>query len=102
MTQYLYIVSMDIPENLESEFNRIYDTQHIPNILNVSGVESCTRYRTSSTDVDGTAKYTAIYEITDPGVPFSKEWQGESDKGDWPVQIRPGTLNRSHIVLEKL
>ena len=45
MTQYLYIVSMDIPENLESEFNRIYDTQHIPNILNVSGVESCTRYR---------------------------------------------------------
>ena len=102
MTQYLYIVSMDIPENLESEFNRIYDTQHIPNILNVSGVESCTRYRTSSTDVDGTAKYTAIYEITDPEVPFSKEWQGESYKGDWPVQIRPGTLNSSHIVLEKL
>ena len=102
MARYLYIVSMDIPESLESEFNRIYDTQHIPNILNVNGVESCTRYKMASTDVDGTAKYTAIYEITDPEVPFSKEWQGESDKGDWPVQIRPGTLNRSHIVLEKL
>ena len=35
MADYLYIVQMDIPADKEADFNRIYDTQHVPNILTV-------------------------------------------------------------------
>ena len=44
MADYIYLVQMDIPEELEADFNRIYDTQHIPNIVKAPGVHSCTRY----------------------------------------------------------
>ncbi len=53
MADYLYIVQMDIPADKEADFNRIYDTQHVPNILTVPGVESCTRFKLWSADVDG-------------------------------------------------
>jgi hypothetical protein len=100
--EYMYLVQMDIPLELESEFNHIYDTQHVPNILNVDGVSNCVRYKLVSSDVEGTAKYAAVYIVSDPDIPFSNEWTVESDKGDWSMNIRPGTLNRSHIVYEKL
>ena len=38
MGDYAYLVMMDIPEEMEDEFNRIYDTQHVPNIVKAPGV----------------------------------------------------------------
>ena len=38
MSHYLYVVQMDVPPQLENDFNRIYDTQHIPEIMKVPGV----------------------------------------------------------------
>ena len=35
MADYVYHVQMDVPTELEGDFHRIYDTQHIPNILAV-------------------------------------------------------------------
>jgi hypothetical protein len=35
MSLYLYVVQMDVPPELEDDFNRIYDTQHIPEIMKV-------------------------------------------------------------------
>ena len=70
MKEYMYLVQMDIPTELESEFNRIYDTQHISNILNVEGVSSCVRYKLVSSDVEGTAQYAAVYMVSDPNIPF--------------------------------
>ena len=43
MADFLYVVQLDIPADLEDDFNRIYDTQHVPEILQVPGVRSCTR-----------------------------------------------------------
>ncbi len=37
MADYMYLVQMDIPAALEDEFNRIYDTQHVPNIVKAPG-----------------------------------------------------------------
>ena len=102
MAKYIYMVQMDVPAELEDDFNRIYDTQHVPNLLNAPGVESCTRYRLSSTDVDGVARYAALYEIDSPEVPQSAGWKAQSDKGDWPAQIRPHTTNRSHHIFQKI
>ena len=40
---HVYIVQMDIPAEHEAEFNRIYDTEHVPALTKVPGVRGCTR-----------------------------------------------------------
>ena len=102
MADYIHLVQMDIPAEHEEAFNRIYDTQHVPNILNVPGCHGCTRYRLESADVDGVARYAAIYEVDSSEVPFSDGWKAEGEKGDWPGQIRPHTTNRSHMMFRKI
>ena len=101
MADYIYLVQMDIPAAMEAEFNRVYDTQHVPNILKAPGVHSCTRYRLVSADVDGVARYAALYEVDSPDIPESAGWKAESEKGDWPTRIRPHTTNRSHLIFRK-
>ena len=102
MADYIYLVQMDVPEELENEFNRIYDTEHVPNILQAPGVHSCTRYRLESTDAEGVARYAAVYEIDSPDIPQTDGWKAESEKGDWPTMIRPHTTNRSHHILRRI
>ncbi|MCH8745212.1 MAG: hypothetical protein IIB31_06150 [Chloroflexi bacterium] len=101
MADYIYWVQMDIPADKEEEFNRVYDTQHVPNIIKAPGVHSCTRYKLVSADVDGVARYAAVYEVDSPEVPTSDGWKAESEKGDWPTLIRPYTTNRSHLIFKK-
>lgn len=102
MAGYIYLVQMDIPEELEADFNRIYDTQHIPNILNAPGVHSCTRYKLESADVAGVARYAALYEVDSPDTPHTDAWIAASDTGDWATLIRPHTANRSHSIYRRL
>jgi hypothetical protein len=83
MADYVYLVQMDIPADLEDEFNRIYDTEHVPNILQAPGVHGCTRYRIESTNASGMARYAAVYDIDSPDVPSSAGWLVESEKGAW-------------------
>jgi hypothetical protein len=42
---YIYVVQMNIPAEHEAEFNRVYDTQHVPMLRQVPGVRNVTRYR---------------------------------------------------------
>ena len=102
MAGYIYLVQMDVPEELEDDFNRIYDTQHVPNILKAPGVLSCNRYRLESTDAPGVARYAAVYGIESPDTPQSDGWKAESEKGDWPTLIRPHTTNRSHHIFQHI
>ena len=59
MSEYLYLVQMDVPPELEAAFNRIYDTQHIPAITKVPGVLDVKRYVLEK-PVDGVPKYAAL------------------------------------------
>ena len=102
MADYIYVVQMDVPDELEDAFNRIYDTQHVPCILNAPGVHGCARYRLESANVEGVARYAAVYDIDSPDVPTSDGWKAESEKGDWGTQIRPHTTNRSHCIFKRL
>ena len=102
MADYIYLVQMDVPVDLEEEFNRIYDTQHVPNIVKAPGVHGCSRFRLESSDAGGTARYAALYEIDSPDVPSSEGWMAESEKGDWPTKIRPHTPNRTHMIFKRI
>jgi hypothetical protein len=47
---YIYLVQMDIPAAHEAEFNRIYDEEHVPMIVQVPGCQSCSRYNSGPKD----------------------------------------------------
>ena len=102
MSNYAYLVMMDIPEEMEAEFNRVYDTQQVPNIVNAPGLNSCIRYKVESTNADKMACYAALYDIDSPEIPTSDGWLAESEKGAWPTTIRPHTTNRSHTIYKKV
>jgi hypothetical protein len=102
MADYIYVVQMDVPADKEADFNRIYDTQHVPELSKVPGVHGVTRYRLESSDVDGVAKYLAVYQIDTPDLPQTEPWKAASDRGDWATQIRPHTTNRSHHIFKRL
>ena len=102
MADFAYLVQMDIADDWEDEFNRVYDTEHAKYICNAAGVHSCTRYRLESTDAKQVARYAALYEMDDPGVPQSDGWQAEAEKGDWITKIRPHASNRTHTVLRRV
>jgi hypothetical protein len=92
--QYLYIVQMDIPAELEAEFNRIYDDEHAPKFLKVPGIRNCWRYRLEHSTKPDTPRYTAIFEVDSPDVIDSPEARAAREFGDWKVKIAPYVTNR--------
>ena len=87
--KYLFIVSMDVDPDKEDFFNEIYDTEHVPNILNVPGVISATRSAVVQVDAsiagahrnlsaEGEPHYQVIYELESPDVMLSDAW------AEWP------------------
>ena len=99
---YVYVVQMNIPAAHEAEFNRIYDTEHVPMLSKVPGVHKVTRYRLAKTNDPSMQKYLAIYEIDSPAVVDSKEWEVAGAWGDWATKIRPHTTERHHSFFEKI
>jgi hypothetical protein len=99
---FIYMVQMDIPAAHEADFNRIYDTEHVPEILKVPGVRGCTRYVLEKTNKEGMARYLALYDMDAANVMDSPAWLKASEIGDWAPKIRPHTANRSHTVMRKI
>ncbi len=99
---YIYVVQMNIPAAHEAEFNRIYDTEHVPMLSKVPGVHKVSRYRLEKTNDPQMQKYLAIYEIDSPAIVDSKEWEVAGAWGDWATKIRPHTTERHHSFFEKI
>ena len=106
--KYLFIVSMDVTPEKEALFNEVYDTEHVPYLLQVPGVLSASRAQrvAAATIIGGQRKetgagepaYTAIYEIESPDVLTSAAWREQAEKGRWPAEVRPHTSNHRHVV----
>jgi hypothetical protein len=84
MPNHLLIVTAEVDPSVEAEWNRWYDTVHLPDALACPGVLSGKRYVSAghvSTAYRGdrttTAAriYTTIYEITGPDVVNTTEFQ---------------------------
>src|SRR5258708_33252169 len=93
---YIYVVQMNIPAQHEAEFNRIYDTEHVPMLSKVPGVHKVTRYRLDKTNDPKMQKYLAIYEIDSPAVGGSEELEGAGAGGRWANKVRPPPTVRPH------
>ena len=99
---YIYVVQMNIPTEHEAEFNRVYDTEHVPMLSQVPGVQKVSRYRLEKTNDPKMQKYLAIYEIDSPEVVDSKAWDEGSAWGGWAEKIRPHTTSRHHSFFKKV
>ena len=98
-TGFLHLAMADVESSKESTFNQLYDSQHSPFMCTLPEVQQCSRYL-ALTNIH--PKYTAIYEIHDPKVPDTSQWQKAADKGDWKSMIRPYTFNRHFVTYTEL
>jgi hypothetical protein len=109
--KYLMIASMDVDPEHESLFNEVYDREHIPNLSRVPGVLGIVRYKREelTMNIGGERKtmraenepaYSVIYELENPDVLTSPEWNDAVEAGRWPTQVRPYTRNRRHVLLK--
>ena len=107
--RYLFVVSMDVEPGKESVFNEVYDSEHIPNLLQVPGVLSAVRMTNEPLTMmiggerktivaEGEPRYTAIYELESAEVLLGDAWARAVEKGRWPAEVRPYTRNRRHVL----
>jgi hypothetical protein len=101
---------MDVAPDKEQLFNEVYDTEHVPYLLEVPGVLSVTRAKTVPLRLAiagevkelpaGSPRYTALYTVESPDVLSGEAWAGAVERGRWGTEVRPHTFNRAHALYE--
>jgi hypothetical protein len=75
MAPALQIGRMDVPADVEAEWNAWYNTVYVPNYEKVPGVIRGRRYRA----VSGTPTYLTLYEFEHPKVSETAAWNVQRD-----------------------
>jgi hypothetical protein len=75
MAPALQLGRMDVPREVDAEFNEWYNTIYVPNYEKVPGVIRGRRYRA----VAGTPTYLTYYEFEHPKVSESAAWNAQRD-----------------------
>ena len=66
MPKYTFVVLTNPVAGKEDEYNRWYNGQHIPDVLNIPGLVCAQRFKVADTQMGGATskhKYLALYEI---------------------------------------
>lgn len=92
--RHFYMVTFEIAREDEAEFNEIYDTEHVPNILRVKGVVGVVRFKDAAPSAAGWLVYSALYLLTRADLPDTPEWKAASDIGRWAPVMRPKLKSR--------
>ena len=85
MAPALQIGRMDVPPEVDEDFNTWYNTIYVPNYETVPGVIRGRRYRA----VVGAPAYLTLYEFEHPKVSESAEWLAQRDISPVTQRIRP-------------
>jgi hypothetical protein len=100
----LLIVTVEVDAAIETEWNRWYDTVHLPDALRCPGVRRGRRYVSSGeiaetiagkTEKAGRRIYTTIYELDDPSVIATPEFQAMRG---W-YQFAPHVRSRTQVIV---
>jgi hypothetical protein len=80
---HVRVVQVAIATEKETEWNRWYDTIHVPAIAACPGYISVRRFRS----LNGEAKYMTIYEIESPAATETKEFQQARGWGPFETSV---------------
>jgi hypothetical protein len=97
-SKYLLFVQMDVPPELEAEFNDWYDKEHLPLLMMVPGWLASRRFRR----VRGNGpKYMTMYELESPSALNRREHK-RTHETRWYRRLRPQFRNFSSLLYEQL
>jgi hypothetical protein len=97
-SRYIWVARMDVPSEIEDEFNEWYLKEHIPLLLLTPGWMGSRRFR--RIEGDG-PKYMTIHEIESPLV-LEREERKRTHRTEWAQRIRPQFRNDSHDLYEQV
>jgi len=100
MANYILMVQLEFDEAHADELNRLYDVEHVPNLLAVDGVVSGQRYELDR-NADDQLRYLAIYELERAEIPDSDEWKKAATTPDW-MAVRQHITARRRGVFRKI
>ncbi len=90
----LLMVYSDVPAELDEEYNRWYNEEHIDQLLSIPGVLSAARYEA----VSGGPKYLASYELASADVCQSQAWQEMvNHPTEWSKRMSPRVIGTAFI-----
>lgn len=92
--RHFYMVTFEIAPEDEHDFNEIYDSEHVPNLLKVDGVLGVIRFRDATPNEKGWLVYSALYFLARPDLPATPEWKAASEIGRWAPVMRPRMKSR--------
>ncbi len=90
----LLMVYTDVPADVEEEFNRWYDEEHIPERLAIPGVLNAARY----VALQGGPKHLACYELSEPEAWHSDAWQHHlTNPTQWSKRMSPSVVGEVYV-----
>ena len=89
----VFLACGDVPAAHEEEFNRWYDIEHLPLMLQVPGVLGARRFLAST----GSPRYIAIYDLANESVPEHPAWQS-AIRTEWAQRINALTADCEWIL----
>ena len=92
---FYMMVTFEIAPEDESEFNDIYDNDHVPNILKLKGVIEVIRFKDAAPNEKGLLVYSAFYVLAQENLHQTSEWKELSDLGRWAPVMRPKIKSRT-------
>jgi hypothetical protein len=69
--KYLYITIKDVDPEIEEEYAKWMNEEHMPDLLTVPGIIRALRYVSHG---GGSPKHMAVYEMASPDIPKGEAW----------------------------
>jgi hypothetical protein len=88
--------AMNVPPEIEDEYNAWYNEEHIPALLQVPGVLAARRFGI----VGGTHRHLAIYHLAGPQVESSQAWK-DAVATPWTAKMRPHFRDPLRLVMKR-
>ena len=107
-SKYLFVVSMDVDPDKEALFNEVYDSEHVPNLLQVPGVHAAARMVGEPFVLNIGGKRSGSRRMVRAIRRSTRStgrmcWSAANGRkppkrGRWPGEVRPYTRNRRHAL----
>ena len=88
----LMIVWADVPAELEADFNRWYNEEHLAELLSVPGVLSAARYEAARSG----PKHMAVYELESPAVVETEAFKNRP-RTEWGQRVSPSIIGSNFM-----